>query len=79
MERPKHGELMLKREWDPIPWTIKDNEIKQYEIFRGHLYYRHDGSENLEDSFTFKVRDFYGKESPVQEILKSCCMFQFRR
>ena len=37
-------------------------------IISGHLYYRHDGSENLEDFFRFKVRDFYGHETEVQEM-----------
>ena len=51
---------MMKREWDPQPWPMTYDEIYQLEIFRGHLYYRHDGSDNLVDSFQFKFIDHYG-------------------
>jgi hypothetical protein len=60
VSQPKHGQFMMKREWDPQPWPMTYDEIYQLEIFRGHLYYRHDGSDNLVDSFQFKFIDHYG-------------------
>ena len=75
---------MMKREWDPVPWPLKENELYQLEIFRGliflnkkklnfqkysgHLFYRHDGSDNLIDSFDFKFRDFYGLETDLETM-----------
>ena len=43
-------------------------KLKTWVLILGHLYYRHDGSDNLEDSFKFKVRDFYGLETEVQTM-----------
>ena len=32
------------------------------------MFYRHDGSDNLIDSFDFKFRDFYGLETDLQTM-----------
>ena len=37
VEWPKFGSLMFKRDWDPIPWALKENEFYQFEIFRGNV------------------------------------------
>ena len=46
--------------WHPFNCQVKS--------ISGHLYYRHDGSDNLVDSFDFKFRDFYGLESEVETM-----------
>ena len=39
VRRPKFGQLMMKREWDPVPWPLKENELYQLEIFRGFILF----------------------------------------
>ena len=65
-EFPKHGQLMIQREWDPVPWPLQESELYQFEIFRGHLLYRHDGSDDLDDSFKFFFRDHYKRQAGIK-------------
>ena len=32
---PSYGQLMFKRDWDPVPWPLKEAEFYAFEIFRG--------------------------------------------
>ncbi len=75
-EFPKHGQLMIQREWDPVPWPLQERELYQFEIFRGHLLYRHDGSNNLEDSFNFFFRDHFKRQAGIESQVHKIRLFR---